>query len=144
MPVRNVRGVLEALAEHAPRTQEPQALLVAVRQALSRQIVASIALPGAADLPVFTLSSALERLLQDGMQQPQNALEPGLAERLQTSLETQARQQDAVGEPTVLLVPGTLRHTLARFLRAAVPQAHVLAFHELPDTTRIRHVGQLG
>lgn len=144
VPVRNVRGVLEALAEHAPRTQEPQALLVAVRQALSRQIVASIAPPGAADLPVFTLSSALERLLQDGMQQPQNALEPGLAERLQTSLETQARHQDAVGEPTVLLVPGTLRHTLARFLRAAVPQAHVLAFHELPDTTRIRHVGQLG
>ncbi|MEN8664913.1 MAG: hypothetical protein ABF356_08155, partial [Polycyclovorans sp.] len=60
------------------------------------------------------------------------------------ALHQHVQQQDAVGEPTVLLVPGTVRSVLARFLRAAVPQVHVLAFHELPETARIRHLGTIG
>lgn len=52
VPVRNLRGILEALAEHAPRTTDPQALLIAVRQALSRQIVAALGQSTTADLPV--------------------------------------------------------------------------------------------
>ena len=144
IPVRNLRGILEALAEHAPRTNDPQALLIAVRQALSRQIVAALGQSTTADLPVFTLSAPLEQLLQDGLQHTNAVLEPGLADQIQSALHQHVQQQDAVGEPTVLLVPGTVRSVLARFLRAAVPQVHVLAFHELPETARIRHLGTIG
>ena len=144
IPVRNLRGILEALAEHAPRTNDPQALLIAVRQALSRQIVAALGQSTTADLPVFTLSAPLEQLLQDGLQHTNAVLEPGLADQIQSALHQHVQQQDAVGEPTVLLVPGTLRPLLARFTRQTIPGLHVLAYDEVPDSKRIRMVASVG
>ena len=48
-----------------------------------------------------------------------------------------------LGEPGGALGEAALelRATLARFVRAAAPSAHVLAFDEIPDTTRLRLAG---
>ncbi len=54
IPIRNVRTIVETLAEHAPKTQDPAALQAQVRVALGRQIVQDIAGAGA-ELPVITL-----------------------------------------------------------------------------------------
>ncbi len=43
VPIRNLRAIVESLAEHAPRTQDPAVLLGQVRVALGRQIVQDIA-----------------------------------------------------------------------------------------------------
>ena len=60
IPVRNLRAIVEALAENAARGNDPQALLAQVRIALGRQIVQDVA--GFADeLPVITLESELEQ-----------------------------------------------------------------------------------
>jgi flagellar biosynthesis protein FlhA len=137
--LKNLRAIIGAMAERASAgTTDPQALLAAVRAAVGRQIVQTIS-GGTDDLPVLSLAPALERLLQDGA--GNNALEPGLAERLQQAIGTHAERQEASGDPVVLLVPPALRPTLARFVRAAVPSAHVLAFDEIPDTTRLRLAG---
>lgn len=137
--LKNLRAIIGAMAERAAAgTTDPQALLAAVRAAVGRQIVQTIS-GGTDDLPVLSLAPALERLLQDGA--GNNALEPGLAERLQQAIGTHAERQEASGDPVVLLVPPALRPTLARFVRAAVPSAHVLAFDEIPDTTRLRLAG---
>jgi flagellar biosynthesis protein FlhA len=144
VPIRNLRAIVESLAEHAPRTQDPTALLGQVRVALGRQIVQDIA--GAADeLPVITLDPDLEQLLQStsaGSGVP--VLEPGLAERLQARLADATRRQDGAGEPAVLLVPPPLRSALARFTRASVPGLHVLAWNEIPDNRRVRLVAAVG
>jgi flagellar biosynthesis protein FlhA len=137
--LKNLRAIFGAMAERAAAgATDPQALLAAVRVAVGRQIVQSIS-GGADDLPVLSLAPALERLLQEGA--GSNALEPGLAERLQQAIGSHAERQEAAGEPVVLLVPPALRATLARFVRAAAPEAHVLAFDEIPDTTRLRLAG---
>jgi flagellar biosynthesis protein FlhA len=141
VPVRNLRAILECLAEHAPRSQDPQALVALVRVALSRQIVQDIAGLGA-ELPVITLEPELEQLLA-GSITPGAAtpgLEPGLAERLQQRLAESAQRQEMGGQPAVLLVPPALRPTLARFVRAGVPQMHVIAWNEIPDSRRVRLV----
>ena len=144
VPIRNFRAIVESLAEHAPRTQDPAALLGQVRIALGRQIVQDIA--GAADeLPVITLDPDLEQLLQStsaGSGAP--VLEPGLAERLQARLADATRRQDGAGEPAVLLVPPALRSALARFTRASVPGLRVLAWNEIPDNRRVRLVAAVG
>ncbi len=144
VPIRNLRAIVESLAEHAPRTQDPAALLGQVRIALGRQIVQDIA--GAADeLPVITLDPDLEQLLQStsaGSGAP--VLEPGLAERLQARLADATRRQDGAGEPAVLLVPPPLRSALARFTRASVPGLRVLAWNEIPDNRRVRLVAAVG
>jgi flagellar biosynthesis protein FlhA len=146
VPVRNMRTILEALSEQAPRTQDPALLQAQVRVALGRQIVQDIA--GLKDeLPVITLENDLEQLLQGslgGAGASGPGLEPGLAERLQQRLTESARRQEMLGEPAVLLVPPSLRQTLARFVRAGVPGLQVLAWNEIPDNRRVRLVTAVG
>jgi flagellar biosynthesis protein FlhA len=147
VPVRNMRTIIETLAETAPRTQDPTQLQAAVRVALGRQIVQEIA--GLRDeLPVITLENDLEQLLQGSLAAPNGSaspgLEPGLAERLQRNLADASRRQEMLGEPAVLLVPPTLRQTLARFVRAGVPGLQVLAWNEIPDNRRVRLVTAVG
>ena len=58
VPIRNFRTIMEVLAEHAVRTQDPQVLQAQARVALSRQIVQDIA-GSAAELPVVAAMFAL-------------------------------------------------------------------------------------
>ncbi|MCW5569789.1 MAG: flagellar biosynthesis protein FlhA, partial [Steroidobacteraceae bacterium] len=101
VPIRNMRAIVEALAEHALRTQDPALLLAQVRVALGRQIVQDIA-GFAEEVPVITIEPELEQLLQGsgasgGAVTP--GLEPGLAERLQRQVLEAARRVEAGGEP---------------------------------------------
>ena len=146
VPIRNIRTIIETLAEHAPRTQDPAVLQAQARIALSRQIVQDIAGTGS-ELPVVTLEPELEQLLQNSMASggaANPALEPGLAERLATKLAESAQRQEAAGEPAVLMVAPALRAALARFTRASVPAMHVLAWNEIPDNRRVRLVAAVG
>jgi flagellar biosynthesis protein FlhA len=144
VPIRNLRTIIETLAEHGPRTQDPAVLQAQARIALSRQIVQDIAGAGA-ELPVVTLEPELEQLLQGSLAGGgAPALEPGLAERLAARLVESAQKQEAAGEPAVLMVAPTLRATLARFARASVPNLHVLAWNEVPDNRRVRLVAAVG
>jgi flagellar biosynthesis protein FlhA len=146
VPVRNMRTIIETLAEHAPRTQDPAQLQAHVRVALGRQIVQDLA--GLKDeLPVITLENDLEQLLQGSLNAAGGGgpgMEPGLAERLQQRLSETTKRQEMIGEPAVLLVPPALRTTLARFVRAAVPGLQVLAWNEIPDNRRVRLVSAVG
>jgi len=147
IPIKNMRTIVETLAEHAGRTTDPQILQGLVRVSLGRQIVQDIA--GMNDeLPVMTLEPDLEQLLNhamaatDGNASP--GLEPGLAERLQRRLQESAQRQEAAGKPAVLLVPPQLRASMSRFMRAAVPSLHVLAWNEVPDSRKVRLIGTVG
>ncbi|HUK02323.1 MAG TPA: flagellar biosynthesis protein FlhA [Steroidobacteraceae bacterium] len=146
VPIRNMRSIIETLAEQAPRTQDPAVLAGAVRIALGRQIVGDIAGMNA-ELPVITLEPELEKLLQGTLAAANGGapgLEPGLAERLQQRLSESAQRQEIIGEPAVLLVAPLLRQTLARFIRASVPSMHVLAWNEIPDNRKVRLVTAVG
>jgi flagellar biosynthesis protein FlhA len=145
VPIRNVRAIIETLAEHAPKSQDATVLQGHVRVALGRQIVQDIAGVNA-ELPVITLEPDLEKLLQGSLagNAANPGLEPGLAERLQQRLTEATRHQETAGEPAVLLVPPQLRHTLARFTRSSVPNLHVLAWNEIPDNRKVRLVSAVG
>ena len=143
--IRNLRTVIETLAEHAGRTQDPQTLVAQVRVALSRQIIQDIA-GNATELPVVTFDGPLEQMLTNsvasGAATP--GLEPGLAERLQARLQDVAQRQEMAGQPAVLLVSPTLRPVLARFLRSSVPQMQVIAWNEIPENRKVRLVSTIG
>jgi flagellar biosynthesis protein FlhA len=146
VPIRNLRAIIESLAEHATRTQDPAVLQSQVRIALGRQIVQDIVGSGA-ELPVITLEPDLEQLLQSSLQGQATgnaALEPGLAERLQSKLAASVKRQESSNEAAVLMVAPQLRTTLARFTRASVPNLHVLAWNEIPDNRRVRLVAAVG
>jgi flagellar biosynthesis protein FlhA len=146
VPIRNMRTIVETLAEHATRTQDPAQLQSQVRVSLGRQIVQDIA-GMATELPVITLEPDLEQLLSNSLAGSNAAtpgLEPGLAERMQRRLAEAAQRQELSGEPAVLIVPPQLRQTLARFMRSIVPSMHVLAWNEIPDNRKVRLVTAVG
>jgi flagellar biosynthesis protein FlhA len=145
VPIRNMRAIIETIAEHAPKSPDAAVLLGHVRVALGRQIVQDIAGVNN-ELPVVTLEPELEKLLQGSLagNAANPGLEPGLAERLQQRLTEATRRQETAGEPAVLLVPPQLRHTLARFTRSSVPNLHVLAWNEIPDNRKVRLVSAVG
>ncbi|MBC7984057.1 MAG: flagellar biosynthesis protein FlhA [Candidatus Obscuribacterales bacterium] len=146
VPIRNMRTIIETLAEHAVRTQDPAILQAQVRVALGRQIVQDIAGLGD-ELPVITLDPDLEQLLSNSLTQPHTispGLEPGLAERLQRTLTESAQRQELAGQPAVLLVAPQLRQTLARFIRSIVPSMHVLGWNEIPDSRKVRLIAAVG
>ena len=60
--VRDLRTILETLADHAPRSQDAAELTAAVRIALGRAIVQQV-FGSAPDLPVIALDPELERVL---------------------------------------------------------------------------------
>ncbi len=143
VPVRQMRQIVEALLEHGAHTQDPAVLTAAVRTALGRFIVQE--LNGLnAELPVYTLAPALERVLQESVSGQGAALEPGLAERLHQNLSECVSRQEARGEPAVLLVPGGIRAAIARLVRHSIPSLAVLAYGEVPEDKRLRLVGAIG
>jgi flagellar biosynthesis protein FlhA len=144
--VRDMRTILETLVEHAPRTQDPDELTGTVRVALSRAIIAGIQ-PGAGELQVIALDPDLEQVLMQAAQArgPEGAgLEPNLAENLLKQASKLVQDQEAVGQPPVLMVPAPLRSLLSRFLRRASPQLKVLSHAEIPDGRSIRVIAVLG
>jgi flagellar biosynthesis protein FlhA len=145
VPIRNLRSICEALCEAAPKTQDPQALVAAVRVALGRSIVQTVG-GLRSELPVITLDPALEQVLQDSMGGAEGApgFEPGLADRIQRTLVDSTRRQEAAGEPAVLLVAPKIRPWVARLMRYSSPTLSVLAYNEIPESRRIRVVAAVG
>ena len=72
------------------------------------------------------------------------SIEPGLAERLQNSLNEATSNQEMQGEPAILLTSGILRSTLSRFVKNTIPGLRVLSYQEVPDDKQIRIVTVIG
>ena len=143
--IRDMHTIIETLAEHAPRTQDPLELTTQVRIALGRAIVQQL-FPGNADMTVMTIDPGLERVLGQAMQGGGDAggIEPGLADTLLRETVTASQRQEDAGMPAVLLVPNHLRWLLSRFLRRAVPTLKVISNAEVPDSRTIRVTAIIG
>ena len=141
--IRDLRSVLETLAEHAPRTQDPAELTAAVRVALGSAIAQQLFGSGR-ELQVVALEPELERLLQQGVPGATDALEPALADALMRSASAAAQRQEGLGIAPALLVPDRLRNTLARMLKRAAPRMRVISHAEVPDNWTVRVAYTLG
>lgn len=145
VPIRDMRSIVETLAEHAPRILAPGAvqpgqeageLLAVLRVALGRAIVQQW-FPGEGELRVIGLDARLERVMTQALTSS-GALEPGLAESVLTDAMRAAQFQEEHGDPPVLVVPSILRPTLSRFLRHHIPQLGVLSNAEIPEERILR------
>ncbi len=140
--IRDMRTIIETLAEHAPVQNDPQELTSVVRVALGRAITQQW-FPGNGEVQVIGLDATLERLLLQALQGG-GGLEPGLADRLLVQTQGALQQQEMAGAPPVLLVNHPLRALLARFLRRNLPQLIVLSNMELTDNRQIRMTATIG
>ncbi len=146
VPIRDMRSIVETLAEYGLRSQDPDILTSAVRASLGRLIIHEIS--GMQDeLPVITLDHELEQLLHKSLQTAGESgvgIEPGLAEQMHTSLQESMQKMEIEGQTAVLLVSSYIRPWLSRFVRHSIPGLHVLAYNEIPADRQIKVVSTVG
>ncbi|AOR59149.1 flagellar biosynthesis protein FlhA [Pectobacterium parmentieri] len=140
--IRDMRTIMETLAEHAPVQPDPYELTTVVRVALGRAITQQW-FPGDSELQVIGLEGSLERLLLQALQGG-GGLEPGLADRLLEQAKQALQRQEMLGAPPVLLVNHALRALLARFLHRSLPNMAVLSNLEISDHRQIRMTSVIG
>jgi flagellar biosynthesis protein FlhA len=136
--IRDMRSIIEALAEHAGANADPAELARRLRIALAPAIVQQI-YGSARELDVIAIEPNLERLLSQALNAHNGAvLDPGVADHLTRGAADAARRQEDLGHPACLLVPDPIRSPVARLLRRAAPRLRVLGHSEIPDTHSIR------
>lgn len=136
--IRDIRTIIESLAEHASTMTDPAELARRVRIALSPAIVQQIYGP-ARELNVIAIDPALERLLVQALGNPNGpALDPGVADIFTRTAAEVALKQEEIGIPACLLVPDQIRSAIARLVRRVAPRLQVLAHSEIPETHTIR------
>ncbi|SOY57743.1 flagellar biosynthesis protein FlhA [Cupriavidus taiwanensis] len=142
VPIRDMRTILDVVAEHAPKISDPNELTAMVRVALGRAITQQL-FPNNADLQVIGLDAGLERVLSQALTNG-GGIEPGLADALLQQTQGAVTRQEQMGMDPVLLVPSQLRPLMARFLRRTMPQLRVLSHAEVPDNRNIRITAMIG
>ncbi len=146
VPIRDMRTIVETLAEMGLRSQDPDILTSAVRASLGRLIIHEIS-GMQEELPVITLDHELEQLLHKSLQTAGDngvGIEPGLAEQMHTSLQESMQKMEMEGQTAILLVSSYIRPWLSRFVRHSIPGLHVLAYNEIPVDRQIKVVSTVG
>nr|MDP2190632.1 flagellar biosynthesis protein FlhA [Rhodoferax sp.] len=142
VPIRDMRTILDVLAEHAPTVTDTTELTSLIRLALGRAIIQQI-FPGNEELQVMGLDAALDRVLLQALSNSKG-LEPGLADSLLRETQSAMARQAELGLAPVLVVQHPLRVLLARFLRRSLPQLKVLSHAEIPDASTIKVTATIG
>ncbi|WP_236328555.1 flagellar biosynthesis protein FlhA [Enterobacter quasihormaechei] len=142
VPIRDMRTIIDTLAEYATPQSDADELTTRVRARLSRAITQQW-FPGDDDIQIIGLDMSLEQLLVQATQSG-SAIEPGIAENLMKQTEQALQHQEALGAPPVLLVNPALRLMLSRYLRRIFPQLAVLSSQEINTQRNVRMTYLIG
>jgi len=142
VPIRDMRTIIDTLAEFAGPNSDTDDLTARVRARLARAITQQW-FPGEEDIQVIGLDMSLEQLLVQATQSG-SAIEPGIAENLMKQTEKALMHQEGLGAPPVLLVNPSLRLMLSRYLRRMFPQMAVLSSQEINTQRNVRMTWMIG
>ncbi|WP_442900275.1 FHIPEP family type III secretion protein [Geoalkalibacter sp.] len=140
--IRDLRSILETLADWAPASQDPDQLTEHVRRSMARSICSGV-VAGDGVLPVLTFARDVEARIQDAIQHSGQgsylALDPATAQNILSGL-GEVIQQYAGGDP-VLLCPPTIRPHVKRLTERYLPNLMVISHNEVAPDLKIRAVG---
>ncbi|MBD1400444.1 flagellar biosynthesis protein FlhA [Pelovirga terrestris] len=140
--VRDLRTILETLADWAPVVQDPDQLTEHVRATMARSISSSYSQNDEV-LEVMTFDRNVETRIQDALHSTEQgsylALEPGFAQALINSL-SQVLQNAAGGNPVLLCTP-TIRLHVKRLTERYLPGLAIISHNEIAPHLKVRSVG---
>jgi len=141
--IRDLRTILETVADWAPSTQDVDMLTEQVRQALGRQISARYAQDDNV-LPLLTLDRSVEETLQRAVQQTDQGaflnIDPRTAQSILEGLSENLGRFSGASEP-VLLCPPTIRPHVKRLTERYLPSLAVISHNEVAPNLKVRSIG---
>ncbi len=144
--IRDTQAILEALAEYAPRTRDPDVLTEFVRQRLARAITARFAAEDGT-LSYIALAADAEDTIVRALQGGDGGvmtlvLEPDATRKLIAGMRQHAETWNGNGE-LVLLVPPLARGPVRRLIEKALPRIPVLSPGEVVPGTGLNRAGEI-
>jgi len=140
--IRDLRTILETMADYAPSTQDAEILTEYVRHALARSISHDLAVNGM--IPVITLAKATEDAIRNAVQHKESgsylAIDPLIAQRILDGIGRAIGQFEGGGRPTLLAAP-QIRPYVRSLTERYYPSLAVISHNEVVPSLKVRSLG---
>ena len=141
--IRDLRTILETMADYAPLTQDTEVLTEYVRHALSRSISTAHVQPDGT-IQVITMDPTVEEKIQNAIQHREHgsylALDPGLAQKILDSLSNLVSTFGGGQQPALLVIP-QIRPHVRKLTERYFPSLAVLSHNEIAANMKIKSLG---
>jgi len=142
--IRDLRSIIEILADYAVISKDPDVLTEFVRQALSRYIVDQLKSENDT-LCVICLDRQLEEIVAESVQLSEQgsylAIEPGTAQRILNNIRTAMEKFNQTGSLPVLICSPSIRRHVKKFTERFIANLAVLSHNEIPPNIKIQSLG---
>jgi flagellar biosynthesis protein FlhA len=142
--IRDMRTILETLADYATLTKDPDVLSEFVRQGLGRFIVDQYKLEDDT-LYLITLNREVEDCVAEAIQPSDQggylAIEPNTAQMIITAIRAMSDRFGVSGAQPVLLASPSIRRHVRKLIERFVPHMAVLSHNEIPQNIKIQSLG---
>jgi len=145
VPIRDLAGILEALADGARISKDPDYLTECTRQALARTICSQYTGANSSKIAVVTLHPRLEQSIAESIEQTQMGsypvLEPQVARQVLNKLKETVDNLTLRGYPPVVLCSSKIRLPFRRLTERLLPNLAVLSMNEIVPNVEVEAVG---
>ncbi len=142
--IRDLRTILESLADYAGLTKEPDVLTEFVRQSLGRFIVDQFKQDDDT-LFLVTIDREVEDAIAEAIQPSDQgsylAIEPGSAQQIIASVRGMVDRFGMYGAQPVVLASPSIRRHVKKLIERFVPHVAVLSHNEIPQNVKIQSLG---
>jgi len=140
--IRDLRTILETMADWAPTTQDTDIITEYVRHALARTISNDLAVNGV--IPVITLAKPAEDAIRNGVQHKETgaylSIDPVIAQRILDSIGRAIQFFDGGSRPALLAAP-QIRPFVRNLTERYYPSLTILSHNEITPNLKIRSLG---
>ncbi len=144
--IRDLSLILEALADGAALSREPEFLAEQARQRLARTLTSSV-VNQEGRLYCFTLHPAVEQTLADNLRKTdagaQVALDPTTMQRMMQAIQEQCERMMLAGHQPVALCSSRSRLAMHQISQRVVPSLVVMSYSEIVAGTPVESVGMV-
>jgi flagellar biosynthesis protein FlhA len=141
VPIRDLRTIIETIADYAPTTKDTDTLTEYVRQGLGRAITSQHVGPDGT-LTVISLDPTLDRQLSEAVQTHTQgsylSIAPSMSQRVMAAVKQAVENAIGRGIQPVLLCSPTLRPHLRRLIERGMSSLAVLSLNEVEGQVRIQ------
>lgn len=143
--IRNMRLILEALVQWAPKEKDPIMLVEHVRGVLSRYISNRFAANG--QIRTLVMSQDMESLVRGGIRQTSGGtfinLTPPETESIIESLEQCINSNGASARDIIMMVSQDIRRFVKKIIEGSYPEMEVLSYGDVASGVDVDVIGSL-
>jgi type III secretion protein V len=144
--IRDLRSILQCLAEWAPLERDTQILAEHVRHSLRRYITHKYT-RGQNGLVVHLLDNHIEDAVRASIQRTAHskylAIEPEIAQEILSAIKLQLKNQPPSAQQPVVLTMPDIRRFVRKLLEVELPQIGVLSYQELHQDIHVQPVARI-